>query len=589
MGVQTAVMSSNIIRAARPAQGTQALRQLSALAAPARGARTLMANKINANKAVLKMSNGQRYIVGRRESMRCYAAAATEVSSEVIQATGSDVRVRFAPSPTGNLHVGGARTALFNWLYARRTGGKFVMRVEDTDQARSTLESEQALIRDLKWLGLDWDEGPDKPGDCGPYRQSERSTIYKEYADKLVASGAAYPCFCTDEELAAMKAEQEAKKLPPKYAGKWATASAEEVQEMMDKGVPYVYRFRVPANELITIQDLVRGDVTWNTDTLGDFVLIRSNGFPVYNFCVAIDDATMGITHVLRAEEHLPNTLRQMLVYKALGFKIPQFGHMSLILAPDRSKLSKRHGASSVGDFKDEGYLAPAMVNYLSLLGWNDGTEQEIYTAEELCSIFSIERITKSAGVFDKVKLSWMNGQHLRALPVEEQVQMIGAHLEACGVLKAADSKVAAPMIALVMDSLELVVDAEKQVRPMLGYPLRETMASGKADKVLEDNFAEIVNAVLTDYESGELATAIAEDKLKGWFKAQGKAMGRKGKGLFMPLRIALTGRMQGPEVPAVMSMLATAEGEVAEEGLLVNLDARMAELKAWATEAGHI
>eukprot|EP00242_Pyramimonas_sp_CCMP2087_P002912 CAMPEP_0198230630 /NCGR_PEP_ID=MMETSP1445-20131203/114764_1 /TAXON_ID=36898 /ORGANISM="Pyramimonas sp., Strain CCMP2087" /LENGTH=581 /DNA_ID=CAMNT_0043911187 /DNA_START=416 /DNA_END=2161 /DNA_ORIENTATION=- len=580
--------------ATRPAQGTQALRKLSAVVAPARCVRPVMA-KLNANRSFAKMarSHGSRAFELRRgQAMPCQAAATTSApaTSEFIEATGADVRVRFAPSPTGNLHVGGARTALFNWLYARRMGGKFILRIEDTDLERSTKASEDALMRDLKWLGLDYDEGPDKPGDVGPYRQSERTHIYKDYADKLVASGAAYPCFCTDAELAAMKAEQEEDKLPPKYAGKWNTASAGEVKEMMDKGVPYVYRFRVPVNEIITIDDLVRGEVSWNTDTLGDFVLIRSNGMPVYNFCVAIDDATMKITHVLRAEEHLPNTLRQMLVYKALGFDIPRFGHMSLILAPDKSKLSKRHGASSVGDFKDEGYLAPAMINYLSLLGWNDGTEQEIYSADDLKEIFSLERITKSAGVFDKVKLSWMNGQHLKAMPEEEQTAMIGLELFKAGVLKSADSAAAAEaMIALVRDSLELVVGVDEKVKPILGYPLRETMASGDADKVLADNFGEIVAAVLAAHASGDLAAAVADDTVKKWIMAQGKAMTRKGKGLFMPMRIALTGRMQGPEVPAVLSMLVTVEGEVAEGAGFANLDARMAELKAWATEAGHL
>jgi len=518
----------------------------------------------------------------RRERMAAAVASVKPVADGA-------VRVRFAPSPTGNLHVGGARTALFNWLYARKTGGKFVVRVEDTDQARSTRESEEAMIRDLKWLGLDWDEGPDKEGDCGPYRQSEREAIYKEYADKLVEGGQAYPCFCTDEELDAMRAHAEANKLPPKYTGKWSSASAEEVQEMKDKGVPFVYRFRVPENELITINDIVRGEVTWNTDTVGDFVLIRSNGLPVYNFCVAIDDATMGITHVLRAEEHLPNTLRQMLVYQALGFEQPQFGHMSLILAPDKSKLSKRHGATSVGDFKEQGYLPEAMVNYLSMLGWNDGSEKEIYTVEELYEAFQLERITKSPAVFDKTKLSWMNGQHLRALPVETSKGMIGEQLVGCGLLASNQGPLVDALVACVQNNLELVADAEKEVRPLLGFPLAETMASGGASKVVEDEYGEIVTAVVEGFESGALPGAIAAGDFKGWVNGVGKALGRKGKRLFMPMRIALTGRMQGPDVGEVLSILALAEGQVAEEGALMLLPERVAALKAWAAEAGML
>jgi len=488
------------------------------------------------------------------------------------------VRVRFAPSPTGSLHVGGARTALFNYLYAKKMGGKFVLRVEDTDQARSTRESEESMIADLKWLGLDWDEGPDVGGACGPYRQSERGEIYKALAEKLVASGHVYPCFCTDEELEMMKAEQEAKKLPPKYAGKWATASEEEVKEMMDKGVPFTYRFRVPEGERIEIDDMVRGKVGWDTDTLGDFVVLRSNGMPVYNFCVAVDDATMGITHVLRAEEHLPNTLRQALVYNALGFPLPKFAHMSLILAPDRSKLSKRHGATSVGQFKEEGYLSKTMVNYLSLLGWNDGTEQEIYEKEELENLFSVERINKSPAVFDKVKLNWMNGQHLRLLPDSDVESLVGEALAASGVLKESTGATVQAIIPLIKDSIELVEDAVPQVEAMFAYPLKENMADDAMKKVLEDDFEPIVEAIIKAHESGELAAAVKEGTVKKIINATGKELDRKGKRLFMPFRIALTGRMQGPDVGEVLTLLDKAAGS---SDKIVSLDDRIAALKA--------
>ena len=321
--------------------------------------------------------------------VRCAATETAEKLEIKLPPVDGRVRVRFAPSPTGNLHVGGARTALFNWLYARNLGGTFVLRVEDTDTARSTRESEDAMVRDLKWMGLDWDEGPDCGGPYGPYRQSEREAIYKQLADQLVAEGHAYPCFCTDKELTMMKEEQEAKKLPPKYTGKWATASKEEVDAELAKGTPHTYRFRVPEGERVEIDDMIRGKVGWDTDTLGDFVLLRSNGLPVYNFCVAVDDATMGITHVLRAEEHLPNTLRQALVYDALKFPRPTFGHMSA-----------HPGARPLEDSAPPPLLYPppllapspyprqTMINYLSQLGWNDGTEQEIYETEELLKLF---------------------------------------------------------------------------------------------------------------------------------------------------------------------------------------------------------
>ncbi|GJP41602.1 hypothetical protein CLOM_g1256 [Closterium sp. NIES-68] len=483
---------------------------------------------------------------------------------------GSDgkPRVRFAPSPTGNLHVGGARTALFNWLFARATGGKFVLRVEDTDLNRSTPESEAAMVRDLRWLGLDWDEGPDVGGPLGPYRQSERNEIYRELTDKLLASGMVYRCFCSDEELAAMKAEQEAKKLPPKYAGKWATASEEEVAAELAKGTPHSFRFRVPANKVIKINDLVRGEVAWNTDTLGDFVVLRSNGQPVYNFCVTVDDATMKISHVIRAEEHLPNTLRQALIYEALGLPMPTFGHVSLILAPDRSKLSKRHGATSVGQFKELGFLPEAMVNYLALLGWNDGTEDEIFTPTQLVEKFSLSRVTKSAAIFDNAKLRWINGQHFRQLDEEASTQVLAEQWHASGLLTSADTSSSTVQMAaaLVRNGLELVTDADVALEALLAYPLKETLASDEAKEVVEDGLADVRTALLADWDSGALLAAVEGGAAtwKKWIKGFGKAAGRKGKRLFMPLRVLLTGRMHGPDVGETLLMLHQAAGDQA-------------------------
>ncbi|KAI7838189.1 hypothetical protein COHA_008037 [Chlorella ohadii] len=508
-----------------------------------------------------------------RQPLKARAAAATTLDSPAAAGTdaaGQEVRVRFAPSPTGYLHVGGARTALFNWLFAKNVGGKMVLRIEDTDAARSTRESEEAVLTDLKWLGIHWDEGPDCGGPHGPYRQSERKEIYKKYVDQLVAEGKAYPCFCTDEELEAMKKEAEEKKLPPIYRGKWASASQAEVDEMLAKGVPHCYRFRVPKSQVVTIQDVIRGDVSWNTDTLGDFVLLRSNGLPVYNFCVAIDDALMRISHVL--------------IYQSLGFPTPVFGHVSLILAPDKSKLSKRHGATSVGEFREDGYLAQAMLNYLSLLGWNDGSEQEIYSVEELQKAFSLERITKSAAVFDKTKLSWMNGQHLRGMPADELAALVGGRWVASGLLARAESPFVAAALAIVQNSLELVADADRELRALLSYPLAETLGSEAAKAVVEDNFQQVAEAVLAAHDSGELAAAVASghDGYKKWVNSVGKAQGRKGKRLFMPMRVALTGRMAGPDVGDVLGMLALESGDVADAAAYVQLPQRMEQLRAW-------
>jgi len=515
--------------------------------------------------------------------MICASAAAAAEPAAAPPAAGSEVRVRFAPSPTGNLHVGGARTALFNWLYAKKNGGKFILRVEDTDAARSTRESEEAMIRDLKWLGLDWDEGPDVGGPHAPYRQSERRDIYKKYVDQLVAQDKAYPCFCTDEELEAMKQDAEEKKLPPIYRGKWASASKEEVDAAMAAGLPCCYRFRVPKNVDVTIQDTIRGQVTWNSDTLGDFVLLRSNGLPVYNFCVAVDDCLMQINHVIRAEEHLPNTLRQVLIYDALGFPRPTFAHCSLILAPDKSKLSKRHGATSVGEFKDQGFLAPAMVNFLALLGWNDGTEQEIYTVDDLSSKFSLDRITKSPAVFDRVKLGWMNGQHLKEMGEEAMVSMVAAKAMELGIVKDASSDFTKQAVALCSGSLELVADIEAPLRSLLAFPLEETLAGADAKPFVEDGFKQVAEAAVAAFESGELSKAVAADEgFKKWLKAVGKEQGRKGKRLFMPMRIALTGRMQGPDVGEQMAALAAADGAVGDGVECVLLPERIERLKAW-------
>ena len=318
-----------------------------------------------------------------------------------MQAAMAPVRVRFAPSPTGSLHVGGARTALFNWLIARKTNGSFIIRVEDTDEARSTRASEASILNDLKWMNLNWDEGPEIDGPFGPYRQSERKDIYKKVADKLIAEGKAYRCFCSEEELDTKRAAAEAAGLDPKYDGTWRDADPAEIQKKLDNGDEYTVRFKVPPGKVVYIDDIVRGRVTWDAEaSLGDFIIMRSNGMPVYNFCVAVDDANMKISHVIRAEEHLTNTLRQLLVLEALGVRPPTYAHCSLILGSDRSKLSKRHGATSLSQFSAQGFLPDAMMNYLANLGWNDGTDKEIYSPKELVEAFDLNRIIKSPSMF---------------------------------------------------------------------------------------------------------------------------------------------------------------------------------------------
>ncbi|KAF5760389.1 putative glutamate--tRNA ligase [Helianthus annuus] len=515
------------------------------------------------------------------------SASISDISNGV---NDRQVRVRFAPSPTGNLHVGGARTALFNYLYARSKGGKFVLRIEDTDLERSTKESEEAVLRDLSWLGLDWDEGPGIGGDYGPYRQSERNDLYKQYAEKLLQSGQVYRCFCSNEELEQMKEIAKEKNLPPVYSGKWATATDEEVQEELAKGTPFTYRFRVPKEGSLKINDLIRGEVSWNLDTLGDFVVMRSNGQPVYNFCVTVDDATMAITHVIRAEEHLPNTLRQALIYKALGFPMPSFAHVSLILAPDRSKLSKRHGATSVGQYREMGYLPQAIVNYLALLGWSDGTNDEFFTLEQMVEKFSIDRVNKSGAIFDAVKLRWMNGLHLKALPAEELLKSVGEQWRSAGILNESEGVFIQDAFKLLEGGMDLITDADKLLLDLLSYPLHATLSSSEGREILEDGLPAVASSLLAAYDSGELLGALEEGKSgwQKWVKAFGKSLKRKGKSLFMPLRVLLTGKLHGPDMGEgiVLIYRAGTSGIVAPQVGFVTLEQRLESLKQVDWEA---
>ncbi|KAF3434917.1 hypothetical protein FNV43_RR22004 [Rhamnella rubrinervis] len=525
----------------------------------------------------------------RTTTTRSFSVSASSISDPVKKVDGQ-VRVRFAPSPTGNLHVGGARTALFNYLFARSKGGKFVLRIEDTDLERSTKESEEAVLQDLSWLGLDWDEGPGVSGDYGPYRQSERNSLYKQYAEKLLEHGHVYRCFCSNEELEKMKEIAKLKQLPPVYTGKWTTATNEEVQEELAKGTPYTYRFRVPKEGSLKINDLIRGEVSWNLDTLGDFVIMRSNGQPVYNFCVTVDDATMAISHVIRAEEHLPNTLRQALIYKALGFPMPYFAHVSLILAPDRSKLSKRHGATSVGQFREMGYLPQAMVNYLALLGWGDGTENEFFTLEQLVEKFSIGRVNKSGAVFDSTKLRWMNGQHLRALPSEEFKKLIGEQWRRTGILTESEGPFIDEAIQLLKDGIDLIPDSEKALSNLLSYPLHATLASSEVKPLLEDKLSDFSSSLVAAYDSGELLSALEGGHAgwQKWVKSFGKSLKRKGKSLFMPLRVLLTGKLHGPDMGSSMVLIhkAGTRSVVSPQAGFVTLDERFKTLRKVDWEA---
>src|SRR3954470_5621232 len=351
------------------------------------------------------------------------------------------MRVRFAPSPTGHLHVGNARTALFNWLLAHGKDGTFILRIEDTDIERSTKESEAGILEDLRWLGLDWEEGPDVGGMHGPYRQSERLHLYASYANELLSGGNAYYCFCSPAKLDEDRKADLAAGRPPKYRGTCRTLSPDDARARIEAGERPVIRFSVPASGDVAFRDLVRGEVTFSNDVISDPVLVRSDGRPAYNFAVVVDDALMEITHVIRGEDHISNTPRQVLLYQSLGFTPPEFAHLSLVMGPDHTPLSKRHGATSVAEFRERGYLPEALMNYLALIGWSprsDGgssEDAELMPLDELARRFALEDVGHSAGVFDPEKLWWMNRHYMKVASTSRIAAETARFFEARGFL----------------------------------------------------------------------------------------------------------------------------------------------------------
>lgn len=350
-----------------------------------------------------------------------------------------EVRVRFAPSPTGSLHVGGARTAMYNALYARRFGGRFVLRIEDTDADRLREGAYDAIVDGLRWLGLRWDEGPDVGGPYGPYRQSERGERHRAYARALAARGYAYPCFCTPEELEEARRRAREEHRPPAYDGRCRRLGADERAALEAAGRPAALRLDVArvwgSDQPVVVQDRVRGEVRFDLSSIDDFVILKSNGTAAYNFAVVCDDIDMRISHVIRADEHLSNTPKQLLVYRALGVEPPQFAHIPMVLAADRSKLSKRHGATGVEEFRRQGYLPQALANYLALLGWSFPDERELFSLDEAAQVFDLDRVGSGATVYDVRKLTWMNGVYLRALPADELVRLAVPFLAEAGLL----------------------------------------------------------------------------------------------------------------------------------------------------------
>jgi glutamyl-tRNA synthetase/nondiscriminating glutamyl-tRNA synthetase len=462
------------------------------------------------------------------------------------------LRVRFAPSPTGQLHVGNARTALFNWLLARGRGGTFILRIEDTDAERSTRASETAILEDLRWLGLTWDEGPDAGGPHAPYRQSERLELYLDAARDLLARGLAYRCFCTPDELEADRRAALAAERPPKYSGKCRAIDPAEAARRVADGEAAAIRFVVPAGRDVTFNDLVRGDVTISTDVIGDPVIVRSDGRPAYNFAVVIDDARMAITDVIRGEDHIPNTPRQILIYEALGLVPPRFAHLSLVMGPDHAPLSKRHGATSVAEFRQRGYLPEALVNYLALLGWSPGENQELMALDEMARRFDVTGVSHSAAVFDMGKLAWMNRHYMKEAGDAKLARLAAADFAAAGFLtQSSDASLEylESIMPMVIGSVDRVSEMPERVGFLFAWNADHAAALAGTDPggatVAAALAAELAGRVTLDREAFRAAATAVKERT-----------GFKGRALFHPIRVILTGADSGPEldlaVPAI-------------------------------------
>ncbi|XXM71733.1 glutamate--tRNA ligase [Lysinibacillus sphaericus] len=469
----------------------------------------------------------------------------------------NEVRVRYAPSPTGHLHIGNARTALFNYLFARSVNGKFIIRIEDTDKKRNIEGGEESQLKYLQWLGIDWDESVDKPGEYGPYRQSERNHIYEQYLNELLESGQAYKCYCTEEELEAEREAQTEAGQMPRYSGKCRNLTQEDQERLAAEGRQPSIRFRVPAGKVYTFNDIVKEDVSFESDGIGDFVIAKKDGTPTYNFAVAVDDYLMKISHVLRGEDHISNTPKQLMIFEAFGWEAPVYGHMTLIVNESRKKLSKRDESiiQFIEQYEALGYLPEALFNFIALLGWSPKGEEEIFSREEFIEIFDPERLSTSSALFDNQKLTWMNNQYLKNLELDQVAELSLPHLVKAGKLEEpmTDEKRewAKGVISLYQEQMsfgaEIVELSEMFFKTDLDYDAdaKAVLDEEQVPEVLQA-FLEEIDA-LENYEAAEIKKSI---------KAVQKSTGHKGKKLFMPIRAAVTGQTHGPELPNAIELL---------------------------------
>ncbi|MFD2672494.1 glutamate--tRNA ligase [Marinicrinis sediminis] len=468
-----------------------------------------------------------------------------------------EVRVRYAPSPTGHLHIGNARTALFNYLFAKSQGGKFIVRIEDTDLKRNVEGGVENQLTYMKWLGIEWDESVDVGGEYGPYRQTERLDIYQTYVEKLMEKGLAYKCYCTEEELEAEREEQIARGDNPKYSGKHRHLSAEEQQQFESEGRVPSIRFRVPDNQTYTFQDIVKGEVSFSSEDFGDFVIIKKDGIPTYNFAVVIDDYTMKISHVLRGDDHITNTPRQLMIYEALDWQAPQFGHMTLIVNENKKKLSKRDESiiQFIEQYADLGYLPETLFNFIVLLGWSPEGEEELFTKEQLIEIFDASRLSKSPAVFDRDKLGWMSNTYIKQADLARLTELCIPHMQQAGYLfdqiDDATYQWTEQLVALYQEQMTCAADIVELARLFF---MDQLQMETEAQEMLEQEHAPVVlNSFLKQIEEAE---AFSAEDIKAMCKAVQKETGYKGKPLFMTIRAAATGQTHGRDLNQTLSLL---------------------------------
>lgn len=460
------------------------------------------------------------------------------------------MRVRFAPSPTGNLHIGTLRTALFNQLFAKAQGATTVLRIEDTDLARSNPAYETSIMAGLAWMGLTPDEGPHHEGAYGPYRQSERTAFYRAAADRLLASGHAYFCFCSTADLEAERADADAQKKPYVYSGKCRHLSVEIRDAYLAQKRPYTYKFHVPTAGEIMVSDLIRGDIVFESRLIGDFVMMKSDGMPSYNFAVVVDDIHMAITHVIRGEDHISNTPKQIALFHALGATVPAFAHLPMILGPDKSKLSKRHGATNVTEYREQGFLAEAMFNYLSLLGWSSPDDKEIMTPDETFARFSLDRVSKSGAVFDLTKLTWMNGQYIRAMSSFDFYQAVRPFMteDNCQAMASLTEKQWEDACFSVRDNVETLIQINDYMRV---YTMTEAAFQAAITSLTwQATDMTVIAAFAAGWEAHAPTTADAIDGLIATIVTQ-TGLG-KGK-VYKPIRLATSGLGTGPHIAAYL------------------------------------